>query len=608
MCGIIAYVGDQPAQPIILSGLRALEYRGYDSAGFVVRENGQWRRWRASGPVAALAAKMNGASIRSGCGLGHTRWATHGAPTEVNAHPHAGGQDEVMLVHNGIVENFSRLKKKLAMVGTVFVSETDTEVLAHLIALCYAGDLVSAVAEAMSRTEGPLGIAVMHRARPDEIVVARRGSPMLLGLTDRGRLAASDAAAFAGWTDQVIYLADNEIARLTADSHQVFDARSARVDKVVTTISPAETAAELNGFPHFMRKEIYEQAETAASAWRGRLDPVTGAVKLGGLLDCQERLKNCSELIIAACGTSYYAGLYGQYLLSESAGLDARAEIASEFRYCQRSYPAAAALLAISQSGETADTLAAVRLAQAQGLLSLGLVNVAGSTLARETAAGVYNHAGPEIGVASTKIFLSQLAIFNLLALFWRQLHGRDRAEDLAWAQALVGLPDKIRQVLALDNRIAAIAERFCHYPNWLFLGRHFNYPVALEGALKLKEVSYIHAEGYAAGEMKHGPIALVSPEVPTVAIAPADRLRAKMIGNIMEVKSRRGPVIAIITAGDEEIKELADEAIEIPPTLDWLYPLLAVIPGQLLAYHAACLLGRNVDRPRNLAKSVTVE
>jgi len=596
------------ARPILLEGLKRLEYRGYDSAGLAVQDGDHINLFRSVGRIVDLERKINDMTIPGCSGIAHTRWATHGEPTEENAHPHRDQDDNVFLIHNGIIENYHTLKKKLEKSGVRFRSETDTEVLAHLIAHHFEGDLHEAVRKTMSQIEGTFGIAVIHRALPGEIVVARRGSPLIIGVGEDGNFAASDVAAMVRYTNKVVHLNDNELARITAEGVSISTAQAKAIQRDTETVEWQPEDAELNGFPHFMLKEIFEQPETINNAMRGRLEPGEGVPKLGGIMPVWDSLKLCRHLVIVACGTSHYAGCVGRYIFEKLTEIDVEVELASEFRYQKLNFPPNTFIIALSQSGETADTLAAIREAGRKGARLLGIVNVVGSSIARETEAGIYNHAGPEIGVASTKIFISQLTILTLLALLLGRHQNLSLTDGVEAIKAMGALPDQVRRVLSQDNRIQAIAEKYYRYNNWLFLGRKFGYPIALEGALKLKEISYIHAEGYAAGEMKHGPIALINPEMPTVAIVPKDPMYEKMIGNIQEVKSRRGPVIAIATEGDHKIREIVDEVIEIPPTLEFLYPILTTVPCQLLAYHCARFLGRDIDKPRNLAKSVTVE
>ncbi|MFH1488441.1 MAG: glutamine--fructose-6-phosphate transaminase (isomerizing) [Pseudomonadota bacterium] len=608
MCGIVCYVGSKQARPILIEGLKRLEYRGYDSAGIAVQSNGHMDFYRAVGKIAELERTIQDEEIEGTTGIAHTRWATHGEPTMENAHPHRDQDENVFVIHNGIIENFHSLKKKLEKSGISFRSETDTEVLAHLIAENFEGDLSEAVRQTMSQVEGTFGLAVIHRQVPGQIVVARRGSPLIIGVGEDGNFAASDISAMVRYTNKVVHLNDNELALLTEDGISISTAQAKPIEWATETVEWQAEDAELNGFPHFMLKEIFEQPETIRNAIRGRLEPGEGVPKLGGIMPVWDNLKESRHLVIVACGTSYYAGCVGRYVFEKLTEIDVEVELASEFRYRKLNFPPNTFIIALSQSGETADTLAALREAKRKGAHLLGIVNVVGSSIARETDAGIYNHAGPEIGVASTKIFISQLTILTLLALLLGRHQNLSLTDGVEAIQALSALPDQVKKVLSRDNHIQAIAEKYCRCGNWLFLGRKYGYPIAMEGALKLKEISYIHAEGYAAGEMKHGPIALINPGMPTVAIVPKDAMYEKMISNIQEIKSRRGPVIAIATEGDDKIKEMVDEVIEIPRTLDYLNPILAVVPCQLLAYHCARFLNRDIDKPRNLAKSVTVE
>ncbi len=608
MCGIVSYVGKKQAESILIGGLKQLEYRGYDSAGIAVQDGSSIFCERAVGRIVELEKKIDGREIKGTLGIAHTRWATHGEPNERNAHPHTDPEQKVFLVHNGIIENYGLLKKKLQKEGYHFNTETDTEVLAHLIALNFDGSLSEAVRRTMSQVDGTFGLAVIHRDAEGEIVVARRGSPLIIGLSDEGNFAASDISAMVRYTNQVVHLQDNELATLTLDDFAISTAQAKPIERTVETVEWHAEDAELDGFPHFMLKEIYEQPDTVMNAMRGRLEPGEGVPKLGGITPVWDQLKSCRHLVMVACGTSYYAACVGRYVFEKLTDIDVEVELASEFRYRKLNFPPNTFIVALSQSGETADTLAAIREAKRKGARLLGIVNVVGSSISRETEAGVYNHAGPEIGVASTKIFTSQLTILNLMALLLGRHQNLSLTEGVGAIRALQALPGQIKKILSQANHIEAIAEKYYRCPNWLFLGRKFNFPIAMEGALKLKEVSYIHAEGYAAGEMKHGPIALISPRMPTVAILPKDDMYEKMVSNIQEIKSRKGPVVAITTEGNREIGDIVDEVIEIPATLDFLNPILAVVPCQLLAYYCANLLCCDIDKPRNLAKSVTVE
>lgn len=608
MCGIVCYVGTEKAKPILIEGLKRLEYRGYDSAGLAVQDGGHIDYYRALGKILELERKINDLDIKGTSGIAHTRWATHGEPSEENAHPHRDQEENVFVIHNGIIENFHFLKKKLEKSGVTFRSETDTEVLAHLIALNFDGQLNEAVRKTMSQVEGTFGMAVIHRHAPGEVVVARRGSPLIIGVADNGNYAASDVAAMVRYTTEVVHLNDNELGLLKEDGFSISTAQAKAIKRATETVEWQPEDAELNGFPHFMLKEIFEQPETIKNAIRGRLEPGEGVPKLGGIMPIWDKLKACRHMVMVACGTSYYAGCVGMHIFEKLTEIVVEVELASEFRYRKLNFPPNTFIIALSQSGETADTLAAIREAKRKGAGLLGIVNVVGSSIARETDAGIYNHAGPEIGVASTKIFISQLTILTLLALLLGRHQNLSLTDGVEAIKALSVLPDQVKKILSNDNHIQAIAQQYYRCANWLFLGRKYGFPIAMEGALKLKEISYIHAEGYAAGEMKHGPIALINPEMPTVAIVPQDAMYEKMISNIQEIKSRKGPVIAIANEGDDRIKEVADEVIEVPATLDYLNPILCAVPCQLLAYHCARFLNRDIDKPRNLAKSVTVE
>jgi glucosamine--fructose-6-phosphate aminotransferase (isomerizing) len=607
MCGIVAYVGHQPARDILIDGLKRLEYRGYDSSGIAILNSPPYLA-RAVGKVASLEERVWKESPEGVVGIAHTRWATHGKPTECNAHPHVDCTGQIFLVHNGIIENYQALKKRLLASGHAFRSETDTEVLAHLIESAYQGDLEAAVRRALLDVQGTYGIAVMHASHQHQVVVARRGSPIVLGVAKGESLAASDVSALCQHTDQVVYLEDNEVARLEPGQFSIKTLDNKAVNRAATLLEGGAEAMDRAGFPHFMLKEIWEQPEAVENALRGRVNHSEGVAKLGGLESVQDRLQQARHLIIISCGTSYYAGLYARYVFETLTDLTVETELASEFRYRKLNFPPNTVVLAISQSGETADTLAALREAKRKGALVLGLVNVVGSSIARETHAGVYSHAGIEIGVASTKSFISQLTILTLMAL----LVGRSRTlpyeEGACLLRALEAIPDQIREVLKQSDRIRELAARYCHADHFLYIGRKYQYPIALEGALKLKEIAYIHAEGYAAGEMKHGPIALIDPSFPTMALAPEDASYDKVVSNIQEIRARDGKVIAVTSLGNNKLGALVDDLIEVPRTREILTPLLTVVPLQLFAYHCAVLRGCDVDKPRNLAKSVTVE
>ncbi|QQG44957.1 MAG: glutamine--fructose-6-phosphate transaminase (isomerizing) [Candidatus Sungiibacteriota bacterium] len=614
MCGIVGYIGKQKALPILLDGIRNLEYRGYDSAGFaLLSHNQRVRAEKAVGRVLNLEQKIKDPADFAGkMGIIHSRWATHGGVTEANAHPHSDCQKNIWLVHNGIIENYKQLKSDLLKVGHKFDSETDTEVLAHLIEEVQTKNpetgLEEAVRLALLSIRGTYGLAVFDKREPGKLIAARNFSPLLLGIGNREYFVASDASAILKHTQNVVYLDDGEMAVLTPHEHHVYDLRRNLRPKETHKVEWSLEQAQKAGFPHFMLKEIHEQPEAIENSLRGRLIPEEGRVKLGGLSEVAEKLKNAKRILISACGTAYFAGMVGEYMLEEYAGIPVEVDLASEFRYRKPVFREGDVFLAISQSGETADTLAALREAKEKGVLTLGIVNVVGSTMARDTDAGVYQHIGPEIGVASTKAFTSQVAILGLLTL----LLGRQREMSLVTGQRIAKelktIPVLIKKILTQDDCIKKLAQKYQHHQNFLYLGRKYNLPVAYEGALKLKEISYAHAEGYGAGEMKHGSIALIDENFPSLFIAPHDSVYEKMISNMEEVKARRGPVIAVATEGDKKIRELADDVIYIPKTLEMLTPLLSVIPLQLFAYHFGVLRGCDVDRPRNLAKSVTVE
>jgi glucosamine--fructose-6-phosphate aminotransferase (isomerizing) len=607
MCGIVAYVGRQPARSVLIEGLKRLEYRGYDSSGIAILNATSYLA-KAVGKVAQIEQRVESDAPTGTIGIAHTRWATHGKPTEANAHPHIDCSGHIFLVHNGIIENYQRLKKHLAAAGHVFRTETDTEVLTHLIESFYRGDLEAAVQSALQQVQGTYGIAVMHSDQLQQIIVARRGSPIVLGVGKDESFAASDVSALAQHADQVVYLEDNEVARLEAGRFWIKTLDNRAISRETRALEAGLETMDRGCYPHFMLKEIFEQPEAVENALRGRLNHAEGVAKLGGLESVADRLEKARHLIIVSCGTSYYAGLYARYAFETLTDLTVETELASEFRYRKLNIRENTVVLAISQSGETADTLAALREAKRKGALVLGLVNVVGSTIARETHAGVYSHAGLEIGVASTKSFISQLTILLLIAL----LIGRGR--DLSYEEGenllrgLEEIPDQIREVLSQSDRFRELAQIYCGASHFLYMGRKYQYPVALEGALKLKEISYIHAEGYAAGEMKHGPIALIDSSFPTVALAPEDSAYDKIVSNIQEIRAREGPILAVTTQGNTKLAALADHIVEIPHNHGILMPLLTVVPLQLFAYHCAVLRGCDVDKPRNLAKSVTVE
>jgi len=608
MCGIVGYIGNKHAVPILLEGLHRLEYRGYDSAGIAVIEGGELCRVRMQGKVNSLALQLAERPFESTIGMGHTRWATHGKPSEANAHPHANGDATIMVVHNGIIENYQTLREQLSARGYRFSSETDTEVVAHLIEDEYTGDLTQAVKRALRKVTGTYGLVVMHAHHPREMVAARRGSPMVLGVGDNEMLLASDVAAFLRLTDRVVYLEDDDIVTLKANTYVIDTLADKPVARETERIEWQAEAVELNGFPHYMLKEIMEQPQTIADSLRGRLLPDEGIARLGGLRHEIDSLLHARRIIITACGTSWHSGLIGEYMLEEFVRTPVEVDYASEFRYRDPVLDHDTVVIAVSQSGETADTMAAVREARQKGCKVYGICNVVGSSIARESDAGVYLHCGPEIGVASTKAFTSQVTVLALMTLFLARMKSMSAVKGREMVKELQAIPNKVAQILQTSESIKSIAEQYLYCRNFLYLGRGYNFPVALEGALKLKEVSYIHAEGYPAAEMKHGPIALIDESMPVVFIAIQDSTYEKVLNNIAEVRARQGRVIAVATQGDKEIRHCVDHVIYVPPTLECLTPILTIIPLQLLAYHMAVIRGCDVDQPRNLAKSVTVE
>lgn len=610
MCGIVGYIGTQTAAPLIVSGLKRLEYRGYDSAGVCVLSKDGMRIEKRAGRVKDLESIVDIPSIAGNVGVGHTRWATHGVPNDANAHPHTDQEGSIALVHNGIIENYLTIKKKLESAGYTFRSDTDSEVLAVFIGMLYKtlGNLEAAVRTALSEVEGTFGIVVLSIYEPDMIIAARRGSPLILGIGDGEYLVASDASAVIAHTRQVVYLQENEMAILTRNGFSTKTIENVDTRSVVEEIAFELEQIERGGFDHFMLKEIYEQPITFRDGFRGRLNAEEGSVRLGGLAPVADKLRQAKRIIITACGTSWHAGLVGEYLIEQLARIPVEVEYASEFRYRNPIINHDDVVIAISQSGETADTLAAIREAKLKGATVIGMVNVVGSTIARETDAGVYLHAGPEIGVASTKAFTSQLCVLTQFALFLGRMKAVSAQQGKELADALEQIPEQITRILDNVEPIKAIAHEYAQVSNFLYLGRGYNFPAALEGALKLKEISYIHAEGYPAAEMKHGPIALIDENMPVVFIAPNDEIYDKIISNIEEVRARNGRVIAIADDDDEHIARVANHVIRVPRTIPMLTPILASIPLQLLAYYIAVERGCNVDMPRNLAKSVTVE
>ena len=623
MCGIVAYVGRKIAQPVLIEGLKRLEYRGYDSAGVaVIDAAGKLHVRRSVGRIGALESSINNGHVLPAAqiGMAHTRWATHGAPTECNAHPHVDDSGHIAVVHNGIIENYAALKKFLESKGHTFASQTDTEVLAVLIADLYAqikerdaGDgqksvLQRAVQAALGEVDGTYGLAVLCRYEPETLVVARRGSPLIIGVGDEEFVVASDAAAIVEHTTQVIYLNDNEMAVIRPDGFRTSTIDDVEVSPVVSQLEHKLEEYELGGYEHFMLKEIFEQPQAVSNCLRGRIDARDGRIVLGGIGDHGRALAQARRFILTGQGTAWHACQMGDYLFEDLAKIVTEATYASEFRYRNPIVEENTVIVAVSQSGETADTLAALREAREKGALALGIVNAVGSTIARETDAGIYLHAGPEIGVASTKAFTCQCVVLTMLAIYLgrRKFMSQSQCQELI--DGLLKIPDQIQAVLDHSEMIKDVAAQFVNRENWLFLGRGYHYPVALEGALKLKEISYIHAEGMPAAEMKHGPIALINQGMPVVFIATRGTQYEKIISNIEEVRARGGVVIAVATEGDQRIRRYSEHVIEVPDTLEPLQPLLTVVPLQLLAYHAAVLRGCNVDKPRNLAKSVTVE
>jgi len=610
MCGIVGYVGHRSCLPILIEGIKRLEYRGYDSAGVAIQTSAGLKVVKAAGKIRELEARLAKEPLAGTAGIAHTRWATHGAPTDANAHPHSGNNGRVALVHNGIIENYAVLKSAMQAEGHEFRTETDTEVLAHLVEkhLERGLKLEQAVGAALDSVEGTYGIAVMCADEPGTVVGARKGSPLVVGIADGEYFLASDVAPIVSHTRQVVYLDDGEMAVLTPDGFHTATIGQVPVDKAVQEVEWDLGKIEKGGFPHFMLKEIFDQPESVRDSMRGRLVVEEGLARLGGLNMTAEEMLGIKRIILLGCGTSWHAALIGEYMLEEYARIPVEVEYASEFRYRNPIVDEGTTVLVISQSGETADTLAAMREARRKGARALGIVNVVGSTIARESDGGVYIHAGPEIGVASTKAFTSQVTVLALLTLALGRQRAISGEQGIEMARELEAIPGKIREILERSDAVKAIAEKYSRHDNFIYLGRGTNFPVALEGALKLKEISYIHAEGYPAAEMKHGPIALIDENMPVVFICPRDSAYEKVASNMSEVRARRGRIIAIATEGDDEICARADHVIHVPHTLPMLQPLLSVVPLQLLAYHVAVLRGCDVDQPRNLAKSVTVE
>ena len=612
MCGIIGYIGKENATPILIKGLKRLEYRGYDSAGMVVFDNAKVKFARAKGKVGELENKID-KSWRGNIGIAHTRWATHGEPSEINAHPHTDCSGRVFVCHNGIIENYKQLKEALIRRSHKFKSETDTEVLSHLIEENLRYGPEKGVVESLKQVKGTYGLAIMIADWPDKIIAVRNASPLVIGIGDREHIVASDSSAIMGRTKKVIYMQDNEAAIITKNNIKFFsieDGKNIDILKRKEKLKQSINNVQKNGYPHFMLKEIFEQPEAISNSFRGRLMKDSGLIKLGGLENVKNQLQKVERIIISGCGTAYLAGLVGRLMIEELSGVPCEVELASELRYRPiTDYRQNLAMVAISQSGETADTLTVLRRFREKSFLTLGIVNVVGSTIARETDAGIYNHIGPEIGVASTKAFTSQVIVLALLAIFLGLQRGFLSVNiSKKIIEKIEGLPVLIKDVLDQKNRIKLIEKKYKDYNNFLYIGRKYNFPIALEGALKLKEISYIHAEGYSAGEMKHGPIAMIDNNFPTIAIAPEDSVYSKTVSNVEEIKARGGKVIVITTEGNKNIEHIANDWLYIAKTLEMLSPILTAIPLQLFAYYVGVMRGIDVDKPRNLAKSVTVE
>lgn len=615
MCGIIAYVGKREVRPILIDGLSRLEYRGYDSAGVATLTDGDMEVTKKAGRITELARHVAQRKRPTSIGISHTRWATHGEPNDVNAHPHTDQSGRLALVHNGVIENYQILKRQMTAAGHTFKSATDTEVLAHLIGKYYdevetLGDekLLDAVRRALRQVKGTYGIAVLHQDHSGLIIGARRGSPLVLGIGDGEMFICSDATTLLPYTQKVVYLKDFDLVQIRESNFKLETLAEGESSYEIKELDYAAEAAERGDFAHFMLKEIYEQPLTIENAVRGRLNIEECSAQLGGLNLTPQQLREIDRIIILGCGTALHAGMVGSHMLEDMAFIPTQTDYASEFRYKNCPVPKNTLFFVISQSGETADTLGALREARRKGFRVLGICNNVGSTIARESDGGVYMHAGPEIGVAATKSFVSQCAIFGLLTLVLGRMRHMSAGTGRQIIEAFEKLPNQITQILADDEHIEAIARKYCHVKSMLFLGREYNYPIALEAALKMKEISYIHAAGFPTAELKHGVIALIDSETPSVFICPQDILHEKNISNMQEVRARKGPIIAVATEGDEEIHHHADDVIYVPRTIDMLQPILNIIPLQLLAYHAAVALGRDVDKPRNLAKSVTVE
>ncbi len=620
MCGIVGYVGSGCAADFLLEGLQRLEYRGYDSAGIAVQNGGEIGVRKRVGRVSELERLLESNPVDGSFGIGHTRWATHGETSDVNSHPHIGGNGEVVIVHNGVIENYAKLRSQLQTQGYVFRTTTDSEVIAHLVCQQWY-ELVklgsdpesvetcqAAVERALVAFKGTYGIVAMFRECPGALIAARVGSPLVIGVGKDEYFLASDASPLVGHTDEVVYLSDNEIAAITRDSMEVHHRDTGRQELSIQTLEQQASETDLGDFDHYMLKEIFEQPESIENCLRGRIDDDSATAMFGGLNLDPMQLRKVDRIVLTACGTSWHAGLVGEYLLEEFARIPTEVEYASELRYRNPPMTESTMVFAITQSGETADTLAALRECKRKGHQTLAICNVVGSTIAREADGGIYLHAGPEIGVASTKAFTSQVTALILLSLYLGRLRDLSYHAGKRMIRQLREMPDVIRRTLECHDAVKDVADRYCNFENFLYLGRLYNFPVALEGALKLKEISYIHAEGYPAAEMKHGPIALVDEQTPSVFVVPRGGIYPKVMSNLEEIKARRGPVIAIACEGDDQISELADEVIYVPEVEDFMQPLVTSIPLQILSYHIALLRGCNVDRPRNLAKSVTVE
>ena len=628
MCGIVGYVGQQEAVNYLLPGLRRLEYRGYDSSGVVtITPQGRFALVKTAGRIDRLEQKLADQPAMGTIGIGHTRWATHGAPNDENAHPHVGGKQVLALVHNGVIENFRTLKEQLESEGYVFRSATDSEIIAHLIASCLEKQtehlvasqadgepadphepLVRAVQEALAQLRGTYGLVILFREHPDVLIAARLGSPLVIGVGDGEHFIASDTSPLVGQTQRIMYLADHELAVVTADSLRVIHRDQGQVKQRVRALEVDANDVQLGGYPHYMLKEIFEQPESLQNAMRGRFDFDEATAVFGGLNLTPQQLRQVNRLILTACGTSWHSAMVGEYLIEEFARIGVEVEYASELRYRNPPIERDTLLFAITQSGETADTLAALREVKRKGHPTLAICNVVGSTIAQEADGGIYLHAGPEIGVASTKAFTSQCLTLAMLALYFGRLRHLSYGAGTRIIEQMQQLPDKVRQTLDCNNSVRQIAGKYAHCTNFLYLGRQYNFPTALEGALKLKEISYIHAEGYPAAEMKHGPIALVDEHTPSVFLIPHGQVYEKVMSNLEEIKARGGPVIAVVSEGDTRVASLADDVVYVPQVEEFLQPIVTAIPLQLLAYHIAVLRGCDVDKPRNLAKSVTVE